>query len=441
MTTVLEKRDLLCENVSVNGEGHLCFAGQDVTELAKKYGTPLYLMDENRIRERCRTYREALNDAFGCGARAAYASKAASFKEIYRIMADEDMFVDVVSCGEIFTAYEAGFPLENALFHSNNKTDEDVAFAMAHGVGYFVVDNSEELFAIDRECSKTGRRQKVLLRLTPGIDPHTFAAVSTGKVDSKFGSAIETGQAKEITATALSLSGIELAGYHCHIGSQVFDDEVYLRAADVMLTFMAQMRDELGFIARILDLGGGFGVRYLPSDPHVDIRKNILDIADFVKDACVRLAFPLPTVILEPGRSIVADAGMTLYTAGTVKKIPEFVNYVSVDGGMTDNVRFAMYKSPYTLFAANKMNEEFTMTASVVGRCCESGDIIQEKVALPASVGRGDVIACLSTGAYNYSMASNYNRIPRPSVVMLKDGGSRVAVRRETYGDLLSLDN
>ncbi|MBQ7670719.1 MAG: diaminopimelate decarboxylase [Clostridia bacterium] len=441
MTTVLEKKDLLCENVSVNEAGHLCFAGQDVTELAEKYGTPLYLMDEDRIRERCRTYREALSEAFGKGARAAYASKAASFKEIYRIMADEGMLVDVVSCGEIFTAHEAGFPLENALFHSNNKTDEDVAFAMAHGIGYFVADNQEELYAVDRECSKTGRRQKVLLRLTPGIDPHTFAAVSTGKVDSKFGSAIETGQAKEITATALSLPGIELAGYHCHIGSQIFDDEVYLRAADVMLTFMAQMRDELGFTARILDLGGGFGVRYLPSDPHVDIRKNIFDIADFVKDACVRLALPLPAVILEPGRSIVADAGMTLYTAGTVKKIPEFVNYVSVDGGMTDNVRFAMYKSPYTLFAANKMNEECTMTASVVGRCCESGDVIQEKVALPASVGRGDVIACLSTGAYNYSMASNYNRIPRPPVVMLKNGTSRIAVRRETYGDLASLDN
>ena len=432
--------DLLCDNVSVNHKGHLCFAGQDVTELAKEYGTPLYLMDEDRIRERCRTYREALRDSFGDAAHAAYASKAASFKEIYRIMADEEMYVDVVSCGEINTAHSAGFPLSRALFHSNNKTDEDVSFAMERGVGYFVVDNEEELFAIDKEAKRLGVRQKVLLRLTPGIDPHTFAAVSTGKIDSKFGSAIATGQAMEITKVALSLPSLDLAGYHCHIGSQVFDSEVYLRAADVMLTFIAECRDRLGFTARVLDLGGGFAVRYLPSDPEVDIAKNIVTIGDFIKQICTDLSLPVPEIILEPGRSIVADAGMTVYTVGTVKKIPDFANYVSVDGGMTDNVRFAMYRSPYTLFAANKMKSDNTFTASVVGRCCESGDIIQEKVVLPASIRRGDIVACLTTGAYNYSMASNYNRIPRPPVVMLRGGESRVVVRRETLDDLAALD-
>ncbi|MBR6918449.1 MAG: diaminopimelate decarboxylase [Clostridia bacterium] len=431
---------MLCENVSVNGKGHLCFAGVDTTELARTYGTPLYLMDEDRIRERCRTYKAALAESFGVRAAAAYASKAASFKEIYRIMASEGMFVDVVSCGEIYTAVCAGFPLENALFHSNNKTDADVAFAMDHGVGYFVVDNEEELFAIDREASARGARQKVLLRITPGIDPHTFAAVSTGKVDSKFGSAIVTGQAKEITKTALSLSGLELAGYHCHIGSQVFDASVYLRAASVMLEFIDDMRRDLGFTADVLDLGGGFAVRYLERDPAVDIANNISIIAEHIKGVCASRALPVPMVILEPGRSIVADAGMTLYTVGTVKKIPEFVNYVSVDGGMTDNVRYAMYKSPYTLIAANKADEEPDMLCSVVGRCCESGDIIQEKVALPSSVKRDDIVACLTTGAYNYSMASNYNRIPRPPIVMLSGGASRVAVRRETYDDISSLD-
>ena len=338
------------------------------------------------------------------------------------------------------TADAAGFPLSNAFFHSNNKTDEDVSFAMDRGVGYFVADNEEELFAIDREASARGVRQKVLLRLTPGIDPHTFAAVTTGKVDSKFGSAIETGQAKEITKVALSLGGVELVGYHCHIGSQVFDTEVYLRAADVMLTFIAQMRDEAGFTAKVLDLGGGFAVRYLESDPEVDIRGNILAIGDFIKKICTDLALPVPEIFLEPGRSIVADAGMTLYTVGTVKTIPEFVKYVSVDGGMTDNIRFAMYKSPYTLFAANRMDEDHSVKCSVVGRCCESGDIIQERVPLPASVARGDNIACLGTGAYNYSMSSNYNRVPRPPVVMLKGGESRVAVRRETPEDVASLD-
>ena len=440
MTETLEKRDLLCENVSVNEEGHLCFAGQDTVSLAKEYGTPLYLMDEDRIRERCRTYREALKEAFGDTAHAAFASKAASFKEIYRIMADEGMWTDVVSCGEIYTADAAGFPLERAFFHSNNKTDGDVAYAIDRGVGFFVADNEEELFAIDREAAERGIRQKVLLRLTPGIDPHTFAAVSTGKVDSKFGSAIETGQAAAITETALSLSGIELVGYHCHIGSQVFDTEVYLRAADVMLTFIAQMRDSLGFTAKILDLGGGFAVRYLENDPEVDIRGNILAIGDFIKKICTDLALSVPAIVLEPGRSIVADAGMTLYTVGTVKTIPEFVKYVSVDGGMTDNIRYAMYKSPYTLFAANKMDEEHDVKCSVVGRCCESGDIIQERVSLPASVCRGDNIACLGTGAYNYSMSSNYNRVPRPPIVMLRGGESRVAVRRETPEDVVSLD-
>ncbi len=440
MTETLEIRDLLCENVSVNPDGHLCFAGQDTTSLAAKYGTPLYLMDEDRIRERCRTYKEALSEALGAHGAAAYASKAASFKEIYRIMADEEMFVDVVSGGEIYTAHEAGFPLERALFHSNNKTDDDVAFAMDCGVGYFVVDNEEELFAIEREASGRNFAQKVLLRITPGIDPHTFAAVSTGKVDSKFGSAIATGQAREITQTALSLPHVRLSGYHCHIGSQVFDADVYLRAADVMLTFIAEMRDALGFTAEVLDLGGGFAVRYLPSDPEVDIRGNIIKIADFIKRVCSDLALPLPTVILEPGRSIAADAGMTLYTVGTVKKIPDFVNYVSVDGGMTDNVRYAMYRSPYTLFAANKMNDDADMLCSVVGRCCESGDIIQERVPMPSSIKRGDLVACLATGAYNYSMASNYNRIPRPPVVMLSGGTGRVAVRRESFSDITSLD-
>ncbi|MBQ7714665.1 MAG: diaminopimelate decarboxylase [Clostridia bacterium] len=440
MTTVLKEKDLLCRNVSINESGHLCFAGQDTVSLAEKYGTPLYLTDADRVRERCRVYRSALKEAFGDRAFAAYASKAASFKEMYRIIADEGMYADVVSCGEIATAEAAGFPLERAFFHSNNKTDADVAYAIERGVGFFVVDNEEELYAIDSEASRRGVRQKVLLRLTPGIDPHTFAAVSTGKVDSKFGSAIETGQAMEITKICLSLANVDLQGYHCHVGSQIFDADVYLRAADVMLTFIARARDELGYSANILDLGGGFGVRYTPSDPEVDIRGNVLKIGYHVKKTCAALAIPSPTVVLEPGRSIVADAGMTLYTVGTVKRIPDFATYVSVDGGMTDNVRYAMYKSPYTLFAAGKMNEDTDMTASVVGRCCESGDIIQTNVALPSSVKRGDVIATLTTGAYNYSMASNYNRIPRPPVVVLEGGESRIAVRRESLDDLVSLD-
>ncbi|MBE6563020.1 MAG: diaminopimelate decarboxylase [Ruminococcaceae bacterium] len=431
---------MLCENVTVGENGHLYFAGLDTAFLAEKYGTPLYLMDEDRIRNRCRTYIDAVTEAFGDKGLVLYASKAASFKRIYEIMAEEGMGIDVVSSGEICTALKAGFDIQNAFFHSNNKTDADIKYAIENGIGYFVVDNAEELYAINDIAGGMGISQKVLLRITPGIDPHTFAAVSTGKVDSKFGSAIETGQAKEIVGTALSLENVHLSGFHCHIGSQVFEADVYLKAAEAMLGFIKDMKDAYGYTTEIFDIGGGFGVRYVESHGEVDIAGNIAQIASYVKAKTDELGIEMPTISFEPGRSIVADSGMTLYTAGTVKKIPGFINYVSVDGGMTDNVRFAMYGSPYTLFAANKMEEERNMLCSVVGRCCESGDIIQEKVPLPESVCRGDIIACLTTGAYNYSMASNYNRIPRPPVVMLKDGDSYVAVRRETLEDLTGLD-
>ena len=432
---------MICNNLTVNEKGHLCLGGQDTTELAKQYGTPLYLMDEDRIRERCRTYMSAMKEAFGAASLPLYASKAASFKQIYRIMKEEGMGVDVVSSGEICTAVSVGFPMERAYFHSNNKTDADIDYAMEHGIGYFVVDNREELDAIEYFAAKRGITQKILLRLTPGIDTHTYAAVNTGKVDSKFGSAIETGQADAITAYTLSLSHIKLSGYHCHIGSQVFDSDTFLRAAAIMLQFANQMREKYGFVIDELDLGGGYGVRYLDEHPEIDIRANILAVGEAVKAQCKALDYPMPAIRLEPGRSIVADAGLTLYNVGTVKQIPGYKNYVSVDGGMTDNPRFALYGSPYTVLLANRVKDESTpFKCSVVGRCCESGDILQENVTLPANTARGDILAVLTTGAYNYSMSSNYNRIPRPPVVMLKDGESYVAVKRETFEDVCRND-
>jgi len=300
----------------------------------------------------------------------------------------------------------------------------------------------EEVDAVNRIAGEKGVRQKILLRLTPGIDPHTYAAVATGNVDSKFGSAIETGQAAQITEYALSLSSVELAGFHCHVGSQVFDSDVFFRAGRIMLEFIAEMRDRYGYTAPLLDLGGGYGVRYVDSDPVIDIAANIAQVAAVVKEECARLSLPLPAIRMEPGRSIVADAGMTLYTAGTVKRIPGYKNYVSVDGGMTDNPRFALYGSSYTVYNAAKMEEPKDFECSVVGRCCESGDILQEHVKMPSSVCRGDIIAVCTTGAYNYSMASNYNRVARPPVVMLSEDGKKaeIAVRRETPEDLLSLD-
>lgn len=430
---------MICENIGRNESGELCFANMPLSSLAEKYGTPLYLYDEERIRHNCRVYLEAVREGFGESARVMYASKAASFKQIYRIIKEEGLGVDVVSCGEIYTALKAGFPLEKAYFHSNNKTDEDIDFAIRHNVGYFVVDNVEELFAIDEIAARYNIKQKIMLRITPGIDPHTYAAVATGKVDSKFGSAIETGQAKEITSLALTFENLELCGFHCHVGSQIFDGEVYLATSKVMLRFIADMERELGFICSDLDIGGGLGVRYIESQPVLDIKKTILTVADEMKKEAARLGISLPRISLEPGRSIVADAGLTLYTVGTVKRIPGYKTYVSVDGGMTDNPRFALYGSPYTIlpvFDADSDRE----SCSIVGRCCESGDILQENVSMPTDIARGDLLACLTTGAYHYSMASNYNRIPRPPVVMLKDGESYIAVKRETVEDVAGLD-
>ena len=432
---------MICDNLSVNAEGHLCLAGVDVCELAAKHGTPLYLMDEGKIREKCRIYVNAMRESFGQNALTLYASKAASFKQMYRSIMSEGMGTDLVSSGELFTAQSVGFPLEKAYFHSNNKTDADISYAIDAGVGYFVVDNVEELDSINAIACSKGKKQKILLRLTPGIDPHTYAAVATGKVDSKFGSAIETGQAEQIAKYASELDNIELCGFHCHVGSQVFDSDVFLRAGEIMLDFISLMERKYGFKTLELDLGGGYGVPYLEGDPTIDIAANIHSVAAHMKAYCEKLGISLPAIRMEPGRSIVADSGMTVYTAGTVKRIPGYKNYVSVDGGMADNPRYALYRSPYTVCLANRMNSTApTFNCTVAGRCCESGDLIQENVTLPADITRGDIIAVLTTGAYNYSMSSNYNRLQKPPIVMVNDGKDYVAVKRESLEDVCKND-
>ncbi len=440
MIALKNKNEFICENISRSDAGELSLAGVSLASLAKEYGTPLYLYDENRIRERCRTYTNAVCTAFSGRGRVLYASKAASFRRLYEIMKEENMGIDVVSSGEIYTAIKAGFPLGRAYFHSNNKTNEDIAYAIESGVGYFVVDNEEELYAIDSIAGNMGVKQKILLRITPGIDPHTYAAVATGKVDSKFGSAIETGQAEQIVDLALSLKNIDLKGYHCHIGSQVFDSDIYIRAAEVMLSFVAYIYRSRDYLASELDIGGGYGVKYVESQPEIDIAANIYEVAEFMKNKASQLGIELPEIAFEPGRSIVADAGATVYTVGTVKRIPGYKSYVSVDGGMADNPRFALYGSPYTILPVSDFTGEETEKYSVVGRCCESGDILQEDVTLPKKIKRGDLLACLTTGAYHYSMSSNYNRLTRPPVVMLKDGKSYIAVKKETFEHLTALE-
>lgn len=431
---------MICENIAVSGD-HLTFAGMDTVELAQKYGTALYLMDEDRIRSNCRIYKEAMAKYFGEGCFPLYASKAASFKRIYEIMKDENMGIDLVSPGEIYTASKAGFPMEKSFFHGNNKTDSDIALAMDKGVGYFMADNMCELKAVNALAKERGITQKVIVRLTPGIDPHTYAAVATGKVDSKFGVAIETGQADEFIKEAINFSNIDIVGYHCHVGSQVFDEEgsVYLDASTIMLNFGAQMQKKYGVEMKILNMGGGFGVRYTQDDPYMDIPANIEKLATHIKSEIERLGINMPKILMEPGRSIVADAGMTLYSVGTVKEITGYKNYVSIDGGMTDNPRYALYGSKYTVLLANRMNDKSDFIADVAGRCCESGDIIQPDVKMPKPE-RGDIIAVCTTGAYNYSMASNYNRIPRPPVVMISGGKDYVAVKRESFEDIIRND-
>lgn len=430
---------MICDNLGVNHKGHLTFCSLDTVALAEKYGTPLYLLDEDKIREKCRIYVNSIKKHFGESSMPLYAGKALCIKDIYRIMREEGMGIDVVSGGEIYTASVGGFPMEKAYFHGNNKTDCDIAFAMEKGVGYFVCDSETELEAIEKEAAKRGIIQKVLLRITPGIDPHTHQAINTGRVDSKFGAAIETGQAKALVALALKQPHLALMGYHCHIGSQIFETEPFTDAAEIMLDFSAEIKDAFGYEAEIINLGGGMGVPYLPEHPQIDYEANIAVIAEKMKSVCKTRGLKMPSVRMEPGRSIVADGGMTLYSAGTLKIIPGFKSYVSVDGGMPDNPRFALYGSPYSVAVANRMNEKKDFLCTVAGRCCESGDIIQEDVLMPKPE-RGDVIAVMTTGAYNYSMASNYNRIPRPPVVMIKDGEDKLIIRRETYEDMLACE-
>lgn len=430
---------MICDNITVK-DGVLHFAGQSTVQLAQQYGTPLYLLDEDCIRRQCRVYKAAFARHFGPTSRPLFASKACCFTRIYEIMREEGMGIDVVSPGEIYTARRAGFDLRGAYFHGNNKTDADIAFAMECGVGCFVADGREELDAIEREAARRGLRQKVLLRLTPGIDPHTYEAVATGKVDSKFGAAIETGQAEQLALHALELPHVELMGFHCHVGSQVFGEDIFECAASIMLAFTAHMERTHGYRAAQLDLGGGYGVRYVDTDPHLDVETKVAQVAQAVRAGCDALGIAMPEIHMEPGRSIVGAAGMTLYTVGSVKRIPGYKNYVSVDGGMADNPRFALYRSQYTCLPADRMEETRELEMSLVGRCCESGDIIQEHVPFPATVRRGDLVAVCTTGAYNYSMASNYNRLPRPPIVMLRGGESYIAVRRESYADLCGND-
>ena len=416
-------------------ERRMKFAGHDVTDLADRYGTPLYLMDEARIRENCRRYTDCL-DIMPEGSMILYAGKACCFKDMYRIITEEGMGADVVSSGELFTALSAGFDPSKLFFHGNGKTDTDLECAVNEGIGYIVCDNEDELYALSAVASYCRKTQKILLRLTPGIDPHTHKKIRTGGIDSKFGSLICDGTAERLAVAASHMDGVELCGFHCHIGSQIFDAQPFVDAAEIMSEFCAGLYRNHGIKTKILDLGGGFGVPYTDSDPELDVRSTVRSIVDEVKRRFGDVA--LPAIMLEPGRSIVADAGLTVYTCTSVKNAGK-TSYIAVDGGMPDNPRFALYEASYKVRNVTRAAEEGTRLYTIAGRCCESGDLIQKNVSLPETK-RGDFIAVETTGAYNYSMASNYNRLPRPAVIMLDKNEEHIVVRRETFGDILDND-
>lgn len=427
------------KNLSVNEKGHLTAGGIDTVELAKEYGTPLYVMDEDLIREHCRSFKESIDKYYGGEGLACYASKAFCCRAMCKIMLEEGMGLDVVSEGELYTAMSVGFPPERICFHGNNKTDSEIAFALEKGVGRIIVDNIFELERLNALAEKTGLTANIMYRIKPGIDAHTHNFIMTGQIDSKFGFALETGEAFEAVKKAIECSHINLVGLHCHIGSQIFDIDPFVRAAEVMLTFIAKIRDELKFEVKELNLGGGFGIKYTEEDAPVAYDRYMEKVSEKVKEVCAEKNMALPFILIEPGRSVAAPAGITLYTVGGRKVIPNIRTYISVDGGMGDNPRYALYQSKYDFEVANKANEPKTDVVTVAGKCCETGDLLGEGVAVqPVEV--GDTLAVLATGAYNYSMSSNYNRIPKPAVVMIKGGESRVVVKRETLDDVIRND-
>lgn len=430
---------MLLEGQGINSSNHLTIGGCDSVELCEKYGTPLYVIDENAVREHCRLYKNAIDKAYGGKGLIYFASKALCNLEMIRIVKSEGLGADVVSGGELYTALKAGMDPGKICMHGNNKTDEEIDFAVKSGVGRIAADNLPELGRINEAAKKYGVLQKVLLRIKPGIDAHTHNFIMTGQIDSKFGFALETGEAEEAAISALEYENLILGGVHCHIGSQIFEPEPFKEAARLLVGFIVGIKKRTGYEMKELNLGGGFGVTYTKEDDPIEFNKYIEEVSIIVKKAAKDGGVELPFIMMEPGRSIVGTAGVTLYTVGAVKEIPGVRKYVSVDGGMCDNPRYILYQSEYTALAANKAGDEKSDVITLAGKCCESGDIIGENMKIQ-HVAPGDIIAVLTTGAYNYSMASNYNRIPRPAMVTVNNGESRVIVKRESFEDLIRND-
>ena len=427
------------KNLKINSNAHLEIGGCDTTELAKEYGTPLYVMDEEQIRNNMRAYTNALDCCYNNRGMAFYASKALSCVGMYKIAAEEGLGVDVVSGGELYTALKAGFDPQKICFHGNNKSYDELNMAVKENVGIICADSSYELDILNDLGKEYNKKIKVMFRIKPGVEAHTHEFISTGQIDSKFGFSIENGEADEIAKYALTLENIEVKGIHCHIGSQIFDLEPFKLAAEVMTNFYIRLKKVLGLPLEILDLGGGFGISYVKEDKPIEYRKYIEAVSCVVEKICTDANISLPQIYMEPGRSIVGDAGITLYTIGNIKDIKDVRKYVSVDGGMADNPRYILYEAEYDGILANRANDKPEEIVTVCGKCCESGDIIIKNAHLPKAK-PGDILAVMSTGAYNYSMSSNYNRLPRPALVTVNNGKSKIMIKRETYEDIIKND-
>ena len=435
----------------VNEQGHLMIGECDTVDLAETYGTPLYVMDEKKIRENCRLYKSFMQKLYVGNFNVIYASKAFLCKEICRIIKDEGLYMDVVSGGELYTALKAEFPAAKIYFHGNNKTHNELEMAVKNDVGRIVVDNENEIDMLYNLAKKFNKDINILIRVKPGVEAHTHSFIRTGQIDSKFGFAIENGEAERVILKILNLNkkdidrekldrgSLNLKGLHCHIGSQILNPEPFKQTAEVMVEFINNLKKKLSIDIEELNLGGGFGIKYLPGQKELDYKECLRSVSVAILDKCKQYSLNMPKVSIEPGRSIVGEAGLTLYRVGNVKKIKDVRTYISIDGGMTDNPRYALYGAEYNVVNAEKMKEKREKTVTIAGKCCESGDLIQKDVKM-CETKVGDIIAVLCTGAYNYSMASNYNRIPKPAVVMVNGGNSRIIVKRQTFKDLIAQD-
>lgn len=428
-------RDIL----TINNRGHLEISGVDTIQLVEKYGTPLYVLDESEIRKICREYKNSIEQYCGTESKIYYASKAFNCKEICRIIANEGLNLDVVSGGELYTALSVNFPVDRINFHGNNKTREELMLALDNDIGTITVDNFYELEMLDELANKFNKVVNILLRISPNIDSHTHKAIKTGQIDSKFGFIINDKLMYDSIEFAIKSRNINLIGLHCHIGSQLLDVEPFLEAIEVMTKLILEIRTKFNYAIRLLNLGGGFGIRYDKDNKSISYSKCINSISKKLEECKEKYDIDIINLALEPGRSIVGEAGITLYKIGNIKKIPSKRTYVCIDGGMFDNPRYALYKAQHTATIANKANNPKNFVATIAGKCCESGDIISENVNIQVPK-QGDILAVFSTGAYNYSMASRYNRNCVPAVVTVNKGKSKVIIKRETYEDIIKND-